>query len=303
VAGAATEEQAIAALARAASIEMTWRHAGQLAACRGLLAPGTRVFVSYLPGQTWRESVATCAAVQENGFEPVPHVPARLLIDREALARLAADLVAQAGVREVLLIAGDAANAIGEFSSTLDALRSGALAAQGIRSVFVAGHPEGHPSVPDVELRSAEQDKVEFAAVHGIELAFLSQFFFDPAPFLAWARQLRARGVRARLVAGLAGPARLTTLFKYALRCGVGRSIRALGARPASFARLATERGPEAIVRALARVSGGSAIEPLGIHLFSFGGLARTSVWLRAVADGAFTLDDAGGFRVASRDA
>ena len=282
---------------------MTWRHVDQLAACRALLAPGTRVFVSYLPGQTWRESVATCAAVRENGFEPVPHVPVRQLIDRDGLARLAADLAAQAGVRQVLLIAGDAPDPIGEFSSTLDALRTGALAAQGIRSVFVAGHPEGHPNVPDAELRIAEQDKVAFAGAHGIDLAFLTQFFFDSAPFLAWARQLRARGVRARLVAGLAGPARLTTLFKYALRCGVGPSIRALGARPASFARLAAERGPESIVRALARAQDTAAIEPLGIHLFSFGGLARTSAWLRAIADGAFTLDDVAGFRVASRDA
>src|SRR5215472_11556898 len=252
-ADAVTEKQAIVALARAASIEMTWRHVGQLPACRALLAPGTRVFVSYLPGQTWRESVTTCVAVRENGFEPVPHVPVRQLAGLEALERLAANLVEQSGVRQILLIAGDAAQPMGKFSSVLEALGTGVLAAHGIGSVFVAGHPEGHPSVPDADLRAAERDKVAFASAHGIELSFLTQFFFDAAPFLAWARQLRGRGVRARLVAGLAGPARLTTLFKYALRCGIGPSIRALGARPTSFARLATERGPEPIARTLAR--------------------------------------------------
>ena len=299
VSSAAAEEQAIVALARAASVEMTWRHAGELPACRALLAPDTCVFASYLPGQTWLQTVDTCAAIRENGFEAVPHVPVRQLIDVAALERLAADLAGRAGVRRVLLIAGDSPAPVGQFSTTLDALRTGVLAAHGIRSVFVAGHPEGHPSVAAAELQRAERDKVEFAAGHGLELTFLTQFFFEATPFLAWARRLRREGVRTRLVAGLAGPARLTTLFKYAVRCGVGPSIRALGARPASFARLAAERGPEPIVRALARAHGAGEIEPIGIHLFSFGGFARTCRWLRAVADGRFMLDDAAGFQVA----
>ena len=297
--GSALEERAIVALARRASIEMTWRHASELPACRQLLAPGTCVFASHLPGQTWLQSIDTCAAIRQNGFEPVPHVPVRQLIDVAAFERLAADLAGQAGVRQVLLIAGDAPKPVGEFSTTLDALRTGVLAAHGIRSVFVAGHPEGHPSLTAEDLRRAERDKVEFAATHELELSFLTQFFFDAAPFLAWARGLRAQGVQTRLVAGLAGPARLTTLFKYAVRCGVGPSIRALGARPSSFARLAAERGPESIVRALARVHGAGEIEPLGIHLFSFGGLAHTCAWLRAVADGRFALDEATGFSLA----
>jgi hypothetical protein len=35
-----------------------------------------------------------------------------------------------------------------------------------------------------------------------------------------------------------------------------------------------------------------------GVHLFCFGGFVRTCRWLQAVADGRFTLDDTGGFRV-----
>src|SRR5262249_29830436 len=139
----ASVAQAIAALARAASIEMTWRHVGELPACRALLAPGTLVFVSFLPGQTWLQTVDTCVAVRDSGFEPVPHVRVRQLSDGPALERLAAKLAGQAGVRQALLIAGDSPEPVGELATTLDALRSGALAAHGIRRVFVAGHPEG----------------------------------------------------------------------------------------------------------------------------------------------------------------
>ena len=102
-------------------------------------------------------------------------------------------------------------------------------------------------------------------------------------------------------MAGLAGPARLGTLFKYALRCGVGASIRALGARPSSLAGLVGERGPESMVRAIARARGEPGIEPVGIHLYSFGGLERTRAWIGAVAHRRFALDDGGGFLVDER--
>jgi methylenetetrahydrofolate reductase (NADPH) len=280
----AAERAQVAALARSASVEMTWHDADQLASCRSQLAPGTELFVSHLPTQTWRQTIETCAAVRAHGFEPVPHVPVRRLADVGAFEQLVADLVARAQVSRVLLIAGDAPEPVGAFSATLDALRSGVLAAHGIDRVFVAGHPEGHPQVADDELRRAERHKVAFAVAHDLELTFLTQFFFDAEPFLAWARRLRREGVQARLVAGLAGPARLTTLFKYALRCGVGPSIRALGSRPALFGKLSGERDPESIVRAIARASASGELDEVGIHLFSFGGLAQTCSWLRVLA-------------------
>ncbi|HEX8012696.1 MAG TPA: hypothetical protein VF814_17465 [Casimicrobiaceae bacterium] len=274
----------VAALARAASVEMTWRDVDQLADCRSTLAPGTTVFASHLPGQTWRQTLDTCVVIRSHGFEPVPHVPVRRLASLTEFERLVADLVARAHVARVLLIAGDSPRAIGPFSSTLEALSTGVLAAHGIRRIFVAGHPEGHPQLTDDELRRAERDKVEFAAAHGLELVFLTQFFFDAAPFLAWIELMRAQGIRARLVAGLAGPARLTTLFKYAMRCGVGASVRALGSRPDRFAKLASERDPEPVIRAIALAGRDGALGEIGIHLFSFGGLAHTCAWLRSFA-------------------
>jgi methylenetetrahydrofolate reductase (NADPH) len=279
----AAEHAQVVALARTASVEMTWHDADQLASCRPLLAPGTPVFVSHLPAQTWRQTIETCAAVRAHGFEPVPHLPVRRLAGVAAFEELVADLVSRAQVSRVLLIAGDAPEPVGPFSATLDALRSGVLAAHGIDRIFVAGHPEGHPQVADAELRRAERHKVAFAVAHDLELTFLTQFFFDAEPFLAWARRLRAEGVQARLVAGLAGPARLATLFRYAVRCGVGASIRALGSRPSLFGKLSGDRDPEPIVRAIARSAASGALDDIGIHLFSFGGLARTCGWLSAL--------------------
>jgi methylenetetrahydrofolate reductase (NADPH) len=281
---APSEERAIATLARAASVEMTWHDIDQLAACRPSIAPGTLVFASHLPAQTWRQTVETCVAIRAHGLEPVPHVPVRRLADRAEFANLMSTLTGEAQVSRLLLIAGDSPRPAGVFSSTLEALRTGVLAKHGIHRVFVAGHPEGHPQILDHELRRAERDKLAFASAHGMEIAFLTQFFFDAAPFVAWVRIMRAQDIDARIVAGLAGPARLTTLFKFALRCSIGPSIRALGSRPDLFAKLATERDPEAIIRAIVQVDAQEDLGDIGIHLFSFGGFARTCRWLQALA-------------------
>jgi methylenetetrahydrofolate reductase (NADPH) len=296
------ETEAIAALAQQASVEMTRHDSEHLEACRQLLAPGTSMYVSHIPGQTWRQTLQCCISVRAAGFEPVPHLPVRELADEPALEQLVADLVAQAGVQRVLLIAGDRANPVGAFSQSLDVLRCGVLARHGIRRITVAGHPEGHPRVPIAELRRVEDEKVAFAADAGVELTFLTQFFFEPSPFLDWLRQLRARGVRTRIVAGLAGPTKLRTLFRYALRCGIGPSLRALGTAPASLAGLVGERGPERLVRAIACARGEDDVEPVGIHLYSFGGLVRTCSWIDAVASRRFVLDRDSGFRVQMLD-
>jgi methylenetetrahydrofolate reductase (NADPH) len=280
---------------------MTWRDCGELAACARLLAPGTLMYVSHIPGQAWAQTVSTSVAVRAAGLEPVPHVPVRELTDEATLRSLLEQLVAQARVTRLLLIAGDRAEPRGPFAETLDVLGSGLFAQAGIRQVTVAGHPEGHPRIAAPELRRAERAKLAWAATAAAELTFLSQFSFDAAPFLGWMRALRAQGVRARIVAGLAGPAHLSTLFKYALRCGVGPSLRALGARPASLVGLVGERGPESVVRAIARIAGVAAMEPVGIHLYSFGGLTRSCAWIEAVARGRFALDDSGGFNVDAR--
>ena len=74
-------------------------------------------------------------------------------------------------------------------------------------------------------------------------MTLVTQFFFEHKPFLHWVGE-RAQGVGARLVGGVAGPARTATLLKFAMRCGVGPSIRALSVHPSTFMRLIGDHGP-----------------------------------------------------------
>jgi methylenetetrahydrofolate reductase (NADPH) len=293
--------QAIVQLAREATIEINVEDVRRLEQSRALLAPGTKVYVSHLAKQTWRETEAACRAVRASGFLPVPHLPVRLIVDAETLDRMLADLVARAQVEEVLLIAGDYAQAVGPYSTVADVLATGALKKHGLKRVSLAGHPEGHPKVALDELRRAEREKVVLATQAGLDVTLVTQFFFEHTPFLKWVGELRAQGVRTRIVGGLAGPAGIATLLKFAMRCGVGPSVRALTARPSSFMHLIGEHGPEHVVRGLARARSSGEADFSGIHLFCFGGYLRTCEWLHRVANGHFTLNGHGGFDVAVR--
>jgi methylenetetrahydrofolate reductase (NADPH) len=280
---AGAESQA-ARLARDSSLELNWLEAGDLTAGRELLWPGQRIFVSHLPRQTWEQTLETCAQVAAAGFDPVPHIPVRRLKNAQELDRVLA-AARNCGASELLLISGDCAEAEGPYSRVLDVLLSGTIQKHGFARLSVAGHPEGHPVVAAREIRQAQLDKGRWAAAAGIRMSLVTQFFFEAAPFIRWASDLRAAGVEARLVAGLPGPASLTRLLKLARHCGVGPSMRALSSHPGSMLKLLSERSPDGLLQDLAAQRQRQPDLLDGIHLFSFGGFLRTAAWLRQVCD------------------
>lgn len=280
----ATTITSVAGFARRASIELNVHEMKDLAAARALLPAGAKIYVSHLPKQAWADTIAASAAVREAGFDPVPHVPVRLLSDGEEAERLFAALVARAHVAELLLISGDHAQPRGAYPAVLDLLQTGVLQRHGIARASFAGHPEGHPVVALHDIRRAESDKAQWAQLEGFAASFVTQFCFESEPFVSWANDARDRGIQARLIAGVAGPASIAKLVRFAVQCGVGRSIRALSARPGVMTRLLEEQGPERLLNELVQVHA-----PLdGIHLFGFGGFLRTCRWLRRAAAGEF---------------
>ena len=273
----------VGALARAASIEINVQDLKHLDASRALLPSGKRLYVSHLPKQNWGDTIAACRAVRRVGFEPVPHLPVRLLSDESTFDRLLGDLVREANVREALMISGDYARASGPYDTVLDVLRTNLLQMHGFSRVSLAGHPEGHPRVPLDEIRRAEVDKAIFARDAGLETTFVTQFCFAATPFLHWAQTLEEAGVDARFVAGVAAPAKLTTLVNFALRCGVGPSIRAISARPGVLNMLTSEHGPEDIIEEIAIAIRDEQTALSAMHVFCFGGFLKACKWLRSI--------------------
>lgn len=269
-----------AALLAGSSIEINAQDAPLLGEARQWLAEGTRVFVSHLPRQAWQATADACAAVRRAGFEPVPHLPVRLLRSQADLADVLALLRAAAAPRELLVLSGDYPVAAGPYYNTALALQSGLFESHGIRAVCMAGHPEGHPSVDLAELRRAELHKCRVAAEHGLAATLVTQLLFESQPYVDWSASLAARHVPVRTTCGLAGPARLATLVKFAMRCGVGPSIRALGVQGGNLLGLVGERSPDRLIVELAAAMASGRCPAGGIHLFCFGGFLHTAQWL-----------------------
>ena len=274
------------------SIEATRPSEADIAAL-SVLKPGTRVYLSAVPSRPVAESVVAAGRVRAAGLEPVPHVAVRNFASEGALDDFLAQLNGEAGVDSVLVIAGDRSEC-GPFRRALDAIDSGVLRRRGIRTIGIAGYPEGHPRIGEEELNRALREKIAAAEATGLAVEIVTQFCFDARTVLDFIARLRAFGFDHRLRIGLVGPTSLTSLMRYASRCGVRASAQGLARRAGLMRQVFAMATPDDLVRALADAA------PKGVvpHFFSFGGIPATGRWARAVADGHVTLDAGDGFRV-----
>jgi methylenetetrahydrofolate reductase (NADPH) len=270
----------LAARLASASVEISSR-GHQFAELRENFAPGIDVTITFLPGDNYRHNIETAAALRRAGFNPVPHIAAREMASRPALEDFLARLRGEADVTRILLIAGDVAAAKGPFKSTLDVCASKLIEAHGFARVSVAGHPEGHPFLElsdTLKVLAAWRDWGRQTTV-GVDV--VTQFCFESAPILQWIGELAKANIDLPVIVGLAGPATPATLTKFALRCGIGNSIRALRGQIGRFGRLLTDTGPDDVVRGLRLASEDATASIAGFHLFPFGGLRKAGEWLR----------------------
>ena len=282
----------IAAFMAGFSIEATRPSAADIAAL-AVLKRGTRVYLSAVPSRPADESVAAAIQMRAAGLEPVPHVAVRNFAGARALDDFLAKLNGEAGVDSVLVIAGDRGEC-GPFRRALDAIDSGVLRRRGIRTIGIAGYPEGHPRIGEEELSRALREKIAAAEATGLAVEIVTQFCFDARAILDFIARQRAFGFDHRLRIGLVGPTSLTSLMRFASRCGVRASAQGLARRAGLMRQMFAMATPDDLVRALADAAAAGVVP----HFFSFGGIPATGRWARAVADGHVTLDAGGGFRV-----
>ena len=250
------------------------------------LAPGTEVFLTWIPGTDPMTMIESAAKLQRAGLFPVPHIAARHIESAAQLGQFAARLTGEAGADRILLIGGDRPKPAGPYDSSLAVMQTGVLQKAGIFRVAIAGFPEGNPHIPENILEEALAAKVNFARTAGLQLSIVTQFCFKPEPIVDWLQRLRLRGIDVPVRVGLAGPAGLMTLARYAMRCGIGNSLHVL-TENSSFAKLLIEKGPEPIIRGIAVPAEGEKTSPLppgvaGLHFFVFGGFNKTVDWIDA---------------------
>jgi len=270
----------LAAHLSSASVEVSSR-GHQLPELLDNFRPGTEVTITFLPGDNYRHNVETASALRRAGFNPVPHIAAREMPSREALDDFLARLRGEAGVTRIVLIAGDVAAARGPFRSSLDVGASGLIEAHGFASLSVAGHPEGHPYLKTENAFGVLSAWRDWSHLSKIRVDVVTQFCFETAPILGWIGELHAGGIKLPVIVGLAGPASPATLTKFALRCGIGNSMRALRSQIGRFGRLLMDTGPDDVVNGLLSAPRAATAPIAGFHLFPFGGLRKAADWAR----------------------
>lgn len=278
------------------SHEATRPKSPEIAGVAKLLAPGAPLFLTALPGRPTAELEASAADTRRHGLTPIPHISARHFATFADIDAHLANLCAQGGVDQIMLIGGDRAAPAGDVVNALGVIESGLLEKHRLTRVHLPGFPDGHPFVDEDQIETDLVTKLAALQQRGIESEIVTQFSFEPKPILEWLRKLRGRGVHSPVRVGLAGPTTLFRWLAYARRCGVKASAEALAMRSGLVRHAFRPMTPDIIIRSLAEGLAAGRIEDVRAHLFSFGGLEETAKWARASTNGAIKLDNAGGF-------
>jgi methylenetetrahydrofolate reductase (NADPH) len=219
--------------------------------------------------------------VRRAGLVPVPHISARRLTSPAELESFLNGLTARAGVDHVFVVAGDQGDPQGPYEDALAVIASGVLGKYGIRRVSIAGYPEGHPVISTPALWQALQAKQETLARLGLEGEIMTQFSFDAEPVVAWLAAVRAAGIDLPVRIGVAGPASVKTLLRFATRCGVGASAKVMSKYGLSLTRLLGTAGPDPFLADLTERLVPTVHGKIMLHLYPFGGLRKTAEWAR----------------------
>ena len=295
----ATAIEQIQAAAANWSIEVTPTGATKIESFRDCLNEATTVNVTFLPGTDPADTIAVCERLHNDGMKPVPHLAARSLRNADQLGELLTAYTSRCGVEEVLCIGGGVDDPVGDFTATMEVLKTGLIQKHGIRHIGVAGHPEGSPDIGDDEIAEALGAKNDLARAEGLDLYIETQFCFEADIVLDWERRVRAAGNALPIRIGIPGPATIKTLFRFAQISGIGPSMRFVAKQAKNVAKLMTVQSPHLLIAGLAE---GMAADRdcliRHIHFYPFGGFARTATYAGEIADGKIEMLPKGGFNV-----
>ena len=271
------------------SIEVMPRTAEKVENFRDLLPAGTRVYIAHIEGTPIEDMVATAKRLAADGYKVMPHFPARIIKDETTLADWIARYQGEAGVDQALLLAGGVAEPHGDYHSSMQLLESGQFGKAGFKRLHVAGHPEGNRDIDkdgtDKNVMDALRWKQKFSETTDAEMALATQFAFEAGPIIAWADALKEAGITLPIHIGIAGPAKLQTLIKFAIACGVGPSLKVLQKRAMDVSKLLLPYEPTDVLTQLAAHKAANPdFNITNVHFFPLGGIKTNANW--AIANG-----------------
>ena len=261
------------------SLEITAKDVGALTKAAPHITPATPIAVTFLPGETLEARITATKAVRSLGFEPMPHFSARRLTSFEEFKAYLQQATTEAGVKRCFVIAGDCPEPAGPFVDSSSLIATGEFERAGITAIGIGGHPDGHPNMSAAECWAVLEKKRRDIESRGMAPLIVTQFGFDPDAVLGWLQELRTRGIDCPVRIGIPGPASITTLVRFAARCGVSATSSVMSKYGVSLTKLIGTAGPDKLVDEIAAKVDQSH-GPMRLHFYPFGGLERTVTWI-----------------------
>lgn len=267
------------------SIEVMPRTAEKIKRFQDILPKGTRVYIAHIEGTLIEDMVKTAARLSNEGYAVMPHFPARIIKDKTTLENWINMYQGEAGVKQALLLAGGVQTPHGVFESSMQLLETGLFDAKEFDRLHVAGHPEGNKDIdPDGSHKNVDAAlswKQRFSERTDAKMALATQFAFDADAIIEWANKLKASGIDVPVHIGIAGPAKLQTLIKFAIACGVGPSLKILQKRAMDITKLLLPYEPTNILNALAAHKAQYPdFNIVQVHFFPLGGIKTNANWV-----------------------
>lgn len=268
------------------SIEVTPKAAAKIDNFADLIPKGTLIYIAHIEGTPIEEMVATAKKINEQGFSAMPHFPARIIKDKNVLQDWISKYQNEANVKNGLLIAGGANKPYGEYDSSIQLIESELFDKANFQNLHIAGHPEGSMDIdPDGSTKNVDQAlswKNEFSKRTDAKMAITTQFSFDADSVISWANNLKKSGIDIPIHIGIAGPAKLQTLLKYSIECGVGASIKIIQKRAMDLTKLLLPYKPTTIITDLANYKANNpSFNIEKVHFFPLGGVKQVSDFVK----------------------
>ena len=268
------------------SIEVTPNAAAKIENFAEVLPANTRIYIAHIEGTPFDEMLTTAKKITNEGFIPMPHFPARIIEDKDMLESWLSQYSGEANVQEALLIAGGSKEPVGVYDSSIQIIETELFDKYSFKRLHVAGHPEGNKDIDKdnthTNVNKALSWKNEYAKRTDAQIAIATQFCFDSEAIIQWANSLIDMNIDLPVHIGIAGPAKLQTLIRYSIECGVGASMKVLQKRAKDITKLLLPYEPTSVISELAEYKSQNPdfnIEQ--VHFFPLGGTKTTANWVK----------------------
>ena len=268
------------------SVEVTPKAASKIENFEEYIPSGTLVYIAHIEGTPIEEMVETAKKINDQGFCAMPHFPARIIKDKNVLEDWISRYKNEANVSNALLIAGGANKPYGQYDSSIQLIESELFDKADFNNLHIAGHPEGSMDIdPDGSTTNVDQAlswKNEFSKRTDANMAITTQFSFDASSVISWANNIKEAGIDIPVHIGIAGPAKLQTLLRYSIECGVGASIKIIQKRAKDLTKLLLPYKPTNIITELATYKANNpSFNIEKVHFFPLGGIKQVSDFVK----------------------